>query len=321
MSCCSSTSGMNPVIVHGGGPEITKYMERLGLEVEFVRRTARVRRGDGRGGEDGADRQAQQGHRAAPQPARPVGGRAVRRRRARCSAVRKRPWPGPTARRATSGSSGAIEQVDVDVLNHIAEDYIPVVASVGADAEGNSYNVNADEAAGAVAAALGAYKVIFLTDVRGLARRPGDDPSSLISETDVERDPARHRRGARRAAGCCRSSRPVPTRSSGGVRAAHIVDGRVPHSLLLELFTDAGIGTKVAVSDERPSSSQALDERYVMQTYKRAPVEFVLGEGAHALRRATGEAVPRLPGRHLGLQRRPLPSARGGGGAPAGRRG
>ena len=71
------------------------------------------------------------------------------------------------------------------MLNHIAEDYIPVVASVGADAEGSSYNVNADEAAGAVAAALGAYKVIFLTDVEGwLADRA--DPASLISETDVD---------------------------------------------------------------------------------------------------------------------------------------
>ena len=88
-------------------------------------------------------------------------------------------------RRATAseldlGFVGSIEHVDVDVLNHIAEDYIPVVASVGADAEGSSYNVNADEAAGAVAAALGAYKVIFLTDVEGWLAdrgRPGEPRS------------------------------------------------------------------------------------------------------------------------------------------------
>src|SRR5689334_23707308 len=83
------------------------------------------------------------------------------------------------------GFVGEIERVDVDVLNHIAEDYIPVVASVGADADGRSYNVNADEAAGAVAAALGAYKVIFLTDVAGWLADP-EDETSLISETDVD---------------------------------------------------------------------------------------------------------------------------------------
>ena len=152
--------------------------------------------------------------------------------------------PTPDGSERDLGFVGTIERVDVDVLNHIAEDYIPVVASVGADAEGRSYNVNADEAAGAVAAALGAYKVLFLTDVEGwLADR--SDPGSLISETDVEADRERDRRGrgqrrhAAEAAG-------VPRRpSSGGVRFAHIVDGREPHSLLLELFTDAGIGTKV----------------------------------------------------------------------------
>src|SRR4029450_10179472 len=76
------------------------------------------------------------------------------------------------------GYVGSIERVDVDVLNHIAADYIPVVASVGADREGQSYNVNADEAAGAVAAALGAYKVIFMTDVEGWLAKP-DDGGSL----------------------------------------------------------------------------------------------------------------------------------------------
>ena len=80
---------------------------------------------------------------------------------------------------------GSIERVDVDVLNHIAADYIPVVASVGADRDGQSYNVNADEAAAAVAAALGAYKVVFMTDVEGWLADP-DDSATLISEADVQ---------------------------------------------------------------------------------------------------------------------------------------
>ena len=83
--------------------------------------------------------------------------------------------------RPTSGFVGEIERVDVDVLNHIAEDYIPVIASVGADAAGHSYNVNADAAAAAVAEALGAFKVVFLTDVNGWRADPAD-PASRISE-------------------------------------------------------------------------------------------------------------------------------------------
>src|SRR5437660_8687024 len=83
------------------------------------------------------------------------------------------------------GFVGRIERVDVDVLNHVAEDYIPVVASVGADDQGNSYNINADEAAGAVARALSAYKIMFLTDVAGWLRDP-TDPASLVSETSAD---------------------------------------------------------------------------------------------------------------------------------------
>jgi acetylglutamate kinase len=139
------------------------------------------------------------------------------------------------------GFVGKIDRVDVDVLNHIAQDYIPVVASMGADREGNSYNVNADEAAGAVARALGAYKVIFLTDVDGWLRDPAD-PGSVISEAgadEVEDALDDIAGGMRPKLKACLEA------IHGGVTFAHIVDGRVPHSLLLELFTDAGIGTKI----------------------------------------------------------------------------
>ena len=193
--------GINPIVVHGGGPEITAYMERLGLPVRVRRRPARQRRGDRRGREDGPRRQGQQGHRPAPQPPRAARGRPVRRRR---PAVPRR-----ASRSREDGTDlgfvGRIERVDVDVLNHIAQDYIPVVASVGADREGNSYNVNADEAAGAVARALGAYKVMFLTDVAGWLRDPAD-PESVVSEAgadEVERASATSR------AACGRSCRPA----------------------------------------------------------------------------------------------------------------
>ena len=127
------------------------------------------------------------------------------------------------------------------MLTHVAQDYIPVVASVGADREGNSYNINADEAAGAVARALGAYKIMFLTDVAGWLRDPAD-PDSVVSEASAElvTDSLPQVAGGMRPklAACLDAI-------NGGVSFAHIVDGRVPHSLLLELFTDAGQGTKI----------------------------------------------------------------------------
>jgi len=139
------------------------------------------------------------------------------------------------------GFVGQIERVDSGVIEHIAADYIPVIASVGADRAGNSHNVNADEAAGAVARALGAYKVMFLTDVAGWLRDPAD-PSSVISECTADEVEA----ALDATAGGMRPKlRACIDAIHGGVTYAHIIDGRVPHSLLLELFTDAGIGTKV----------------------------------------------------------------------------
>ncbi len=232
--------GINPIVIHGGGPDITKYMERLDITVEFVD-GLRVSNPDtvevakmvlvgkvnkdivlllgrhgqpavGLCGDDGLLFRV--GRQAAP------GGRDI-------------------------GFVGRIEHVDVDVINHIAQDYIPVVASVGSDRDGASYNVNADEAAGAVAGALGAFKVIYLTDVRGWLRDPAD-PHSLIGQAPADEVEAAlpHVSGGMRPklAACVDAIH-------RGVSNAHIIDGRIPHSLLLELFTDAGIGTKI-----RPAS-------------------------------------------------------------------
>jgi acetylglutamate kinase len=223
-------------VVHGGGPEITRYMERLGMKVEFVE-GLRVSDADtvevakmvlvGKQNKDIVLLINRQG-----QPA--VGlcgddGLLFRVRKQLATGERD------------IGFVGEIEHVDVNVLNHIAEDYIPVVASVGADSEGNSYNVNADAAAAAVAAALNAFKVIFLTDVEGWMGDPSD-PSSRISEATANDVRARLDSvsgGMRPKLEACVSA------VEDGVGAAHIIDGRLPHSLLLELFTDEGIGTKI----------------------------------------------------------------------------
>ena len=226
--------GLNPVIVHGGGPDITRYMERLGMEVKFVeglrvsdRETVEVAKMVliGKVNTDIVSRLNRHG-----QPAVGLSGEDGTLFEIK-----------PVAEAEEVGFVGEIERVDVDVLNHIASDYIPVIASAGADREGNSYNVNADAAAGMVAAALRAYKAIFLTDVEGW-RADAGDPGSLISTATVEEVVAALPRldgGMRpKMAACVEAIR-------GGVQSAHILDGRRPHSLLLELFTDAGIGTKV----------------------------------------------------------------------------
>ena len=226
--------GLNPVIVHGGGPDITSYMERLGMEVRFVeglrvsdRETVEVAKMVllGKVNSDIVLRLNRHG-----QPAVGLSGEDGSMFQVR-----------PVANAEQVGLVGEIERVDVDVLNHIAEDYIPVVASIGADRDGNSLNVNADAAAGKVAGALGAYKTIFLTDVPGWLADP-DDEASLLARASVEEVeaalPAISGGMRPKLAACLEAIR-------GGAGSAQIIDGRRPHSLLLELFTDAGIGTMV----------------------------------------------------------------------------
>ena len=234
--------GMNPVVVHGGGPEITSYMQRLDLPVRFVE-GLRVSDAEtveiakmvlvGKVNKDIVLRLGRHG-----QPAVGLCGDD-----GLLFTVARQPAPSGE----DIGFVGRIQRVDVDVLEHVALDYIPVVASIGADDDGHSYNINADEAASAVAAALGAYKIIFLTDVAGWLSDP-TVPESVISEaTDLQVEAALSPSSAQatvsggmrpKLAACLEAIR-------GGVDYAHIVDGRVAHSLLLELFTDAGQGTKI----------------------------------------------------------------------------
>jgi len=226
--------GMNPVIVHGGGPEITDYMERLGMEVRFVEglrvsdpETVEIAKMVllGKINSDILVRLSRHGIHAVG-----LGGEDGSLFEVR-----------PVAQAADVGLVGEIERVNVDVIDHIAEDYVPVIASVGTDRDGASYNVNADEAAGKVAAAMPAHKAIFLTDVDGWLKDP-DDPESRISTATADEVRAALSGidgGMRPKLAACVDA------IDGGVEAAHIVDGRQPHSLLLELFTDAGIGTKI----------------------------------------------------------------------------
>ncbi len=226
--------GLNPVVVHGGGPEISEYMQRLGMEVRF-HHGLRVSDAEtvevakmvllGKLNSDIVQRLNRHG-----QPAVGLSGEDGTLFEV-----------APVANAEEVGFVGSIERVDVDVLNHIAADYIPVIASAASDRAGQSYNVNADEAAGKVAAALGAHKAIFLTDVEGW-RAEAEDPGSLISRATVGEVEGRLggiEGGMRPKLQACLDA------VRGGAGSAHIIDGRQPHSLLLELFTDAGIGTMV----------------------------------------------------------------------------
>jgi acetylglutamate kinase len=228
--------GLNPIVVHGGGPEITAYMERLDLPVEFVA-GLRVSTEDtvevakmvlmGKVNKEIVLRLNRHG-----QPAVGLCGDDGSLFR-----VARRTAPGGE----DIGFVGRIERVNIGVIEHIASDYIPVIASVGADRDGRSYNVNADEAAGAVAGAIGGYKVVFLTDVPGWLADPADTSSLIRQATvaEVQRALAQLDGGMRPKLEACVDA------INEGVTAAHILDGRIEHSLLLELFTDEGIGTKI----------------------------------------------------------------------------
>jgi acetylglutamate kinase len=226
--------GLNPVVVHGGGPEISEHMKRLGMEVRF-HHGLRVSDAEtvevakmvllGKLNSDIVQRLNRHG-----QPAVGLSGEDGSLFEV-----------APLENAEEVGFVGSIERVDVDVLNHIAADYIPVIASAASDRGGQSYNVNADEAAGKVAAALGAHKAIFLTDVEGW-RADAEDPGSLVSRATVDEVAARLAEiegGMRPKLQACLDA------IRGGAQSAHIIDGRKPHSLLRERFTDAGIGTMV----------------------------------------------------------------------------
>jgi acetylglutamate kinase len=228
--------GLHPIVVHGGGPMITGLMERLGMDVRFVD-GLRVSDADtvevakmvlvGKQNKDIVLSLSRHGQSAV----------GICGDDGNLFTVRKMLAPGDV----DIGFVGEIERVNVDLLRRISENYIPVIASVGADLDGQSYNINADEAAAAVAEALGAYKLVFLTDVPGWLADPSDESSRISLATIAH---IRHRLGdlsggmRPKLAACANAV-------EGGVKAAHIIDGREPHSVLLELFTDEGIGTKV----------------------------------------------------------------------------
>lgn len=234
-----SCVGLRPIVVHGGGPEINSWLGKLGIEAQF-----------------------KNGLRVTDAPTMDVvemvlvgrvnkeivtliskaGGSAVGMCGKDGNLIRARPQG-----EEGIGFVGEVSSVDTKILETLVSNgYIPVVSSVAADETGQPYNINADTVAGEIAAAIGAEKLILLTDTRGILK-DYKDPSTLIQRVDIQE--ARElittgvvSGGMIPKVNCCVRS------LAQGVRAAHIIDGRIPHALLLEIFTDVGIGTMLVGS-------------------------------------------------------------------------
>jgi len=227
--------GIRPVVVHGGGPQISDLMERLGMVPEF-----------------------RDGHRVTDAETVDIA-RMVLVGKVNREIVSAINVHGPIAvgvsgedagliraeaRHPDLGFVGDVEAVNPSILERLlAEDLIPVVSTIGADASGQAYNINADAVAGALAEALHAEKVVYLTDVEGLLADL-DDAGSLISRIDAKALQAMVEDGTLtggmipKIAACLHAV-------EGGVGSAHLLDGRLPHVVLLELFSDAGVGTMI----------------------------------------------------------------------------
>jgi len=232
--------GVRPVVVHGGGPQISSLMERLGKTTEF-RDGLRVT--DAETVEIARMVLTGQVNPEIVAAMNVAGGRAVGVSGGDGGLISALP------RDPELGFVGDVAAVDPTVVQRLIDDeFIPVVATIGVDDHGRSYNINADTVAAEIAVALGAEKLVYLTDIEGL-RRDVDDPSSLIraatpSELDeLIADGSIAGGMIPKVASCTDAVR-------RGVGAAHILDGRIAHVLLLELFTDTGVGTMITESTE-----------------------------------------------------------------------
>jgi acetylglutamate kinase len=227
--------GMLPVVVHGGGPQIGALMERMGKEVEFL---------DGHRVTDAETidlvRMVLVGkvNRDIVSSINVHAALAVGLSGEDANLITAEP------RSEALGYVGDVTAVDPVIVHQLlAQGLIPVVATIGTDRAGQAFNINADTAAGALAAALEAEKLVFLTDVAGLRSVP-DDPETLLHRASADELDRMVESGAAtggmipKVQACARAVR-------AGVGHAHILDGRTPHALLLEVFTDEGIGTMV----------------------------------------------------------------------------
>jgi acetylglutamate kinase len=227
--------GMRPIVVHGGGPQISALMERLGKEPRFV---------DGLRVTDAETvdiaRMVLTGQ-VNPQIVAAIN---VHGRYAVGISGVDAGLINASARDAELGFVGEVTEINPALIHGLIDDeFIPVIATIGTDEHGQAYNINADTVAGAIAEAIGAEKLVYLTDIEGL-RRDVDDPATLLRQVTADELDQLVADGSiaggmiPKVASCTHAVR-------HGVHRAHILDGRIAHVLLLEVFTDAGIGTMI----------------------------------------------------------------------------
>jgi acetylglutamate kinase len=240
--------GIRPVVVHGGGPEINHWLGKLGIEPQFIN-GLRVTDADtmdvvemvlvGRVNKELVSLINQ------------AGGSAVGVCGKDANLILARPEGSEDI-----GFVGEVTSINEDLIATLADNgYIPVVSTVATDENGQAFNINADTVAGEIAAALAAEKLILLTDTPGIMQ-DFHDPSSLIHQMDINEARELVKSGVVSGGmipkvSCCVRS------LAQGVRAAHVIDGRVPHALLLEIFTDAGIGSMIVGSSAYSSRNPA----------------------------------------------------------------
>ncbi|MFZ0666165.1 MAG: acetylornithine transaminase [Acidimicrobiales bacterium] len=279
--------GMLPVVVHGGGPQIGEFTKRLGMVSEF-RDGLRVT--DAETLEIARMVLVGKVNREIVSAVNIHGGLAVGLSGEDANLIRAAPHG------TGLGFVGQVEVLDTAIVTRLLNDgLIPVVATIGTDASGQAYNINADTVAGALAAALDAEKLVFLTDIEGL-RTNSADPSSLASRLTVPELDALVESGAVHS-GMVPKSQACADAVRGGVRSAHILDGRAPHALLLELLTDEGIGTMVTL-EESAEPERAGERGSFRSTDFKPPTDYMAPAGRSPLMKTYGQpAVTFVKGR------------------------
>ncbi|MFW6059009.1 MAG: acetylglutamate kinase [Phycisphaeraceae bacterium] len=242
--CFLDAVGMRPIVVHGGGKGLTQAMKEAGLEAHFVQGQ---RYTDERTLAIAEHVFVQQINQPIVARIRELGHKAMGLHSLGSCAVfaRRLFLDGEDGRRVDIGYVGEVESVNGDLLRALIEaDYIPVIAPVARDAAGSKLNVNADSVAGHVAAAIGAEKLVLVSDTHGI--RASEDVDDLATHLTKQQIEQLIEKGII-SAGMLPKVEASFTALAGGVNKTHIIDGRIPHSLLLEVYTDKGIGTEIVL--------------------------------------------------------------------------
>ena len=238
--------GIRPVIVHGGGPEITVFLKKVGKESSFVaglrvtdEETVEIAEMvlDGKINSEIVNLLNQRGVRAVGLSGKDAG---LIRARKKMATV----YENDAAREVDIGYVGAVENIDVSVIEDLLDhDYVPVIAPIGVGADGESYNINADYVAAEIAGALAAEKLLLLTDIEGIYK-DFNDKSSFLSTIHLQ-EARDYIRDGIISGGMIPKVEACLTALERGAAKTHIIDGRLPHAIILEIFTSTGVGTQV----------------------------------------------------------------------------